>query len=290
MRGVISSVCGSLLATLLAACSGQATAETLPERDARLLDELFDAMPAQRPGQPDAYVVGFAGDGHENVFRNEVDYLETLATKRLGARGRVVSLVNHADSLGAAPRPLATLDNLRIALARIGKAMDPAEDFLLLFMTTHGTEDHELVVQLFPVVDSVIRPGDLRTALEESGIRLRVVVVSACFSGGFLPALRNQDTLAISAASADRTSFGCGRESVATDFGRAFLVEGLNRTSDFAGAFAHAASRIDQWEREEGMEPSLPQIHVGAGIARNLPTWQSALPQSLPEPYPYDPP
>lgn len=279
-----------LLVAPLASCSVPAGTETLADRDARLLDATFATMPAQRPGQSDLYVLGFAGDGHEDVFRNEIAYLETLASERLGARGRVVTLVNHADSLDATPRPLATLDNLRNALKRIGAAMDPAEDFLLLFLTTHGTEEHELVLQLFPVVDSVMHPEDLRAALDDSGIRLRVVVVSACYSGGFLPTLRGRDTLAISAASADRTSFGCGGESMVTDFGRAFLVEGLNRSSDFVAAFEHAASRIDQWEREDGLEPSLPQIQPGAGIVQILPSWQATLPQTAAVPYPYDPP
>jgi len=279
-----------LLVTPLASCGVPAGTETLADRDARLLDATFAAMPAQRPGQPDLYVVGFAGDGHEDVFRNEIAYLETLASERMDARGRVVTLVNHADSLDATPRPLATLGNLRSALKRIGAAMDPTEDFLLLFLTTHGTEDHELVLQLFPVVDSGLDPEDLRAALDDSGIRLRVVVVSACYSGGFLPALRGRDTLAISAASADRTSFGCGGESMVTDFGRAFLVEGMNRSSDFVAAFEHAADRIGHWERQDGLEPSQPQIQLGAGIVQILPTWQATLPQTATLPYPYDPP
>ncbi|GAA4868311.1 C13 family peptidase [Luteimonas vadosa] len=276
-----------LLVAPLASCGARDRSETRPQRDARLIGEIFEAMPPQRSGHPDLYVVGFAGDGHEDVFRNEVAYLEALASRRMDARGRVVSLVNHADSLGGTPRPLATLRNLRHVLARIGEEMDPAEDLLLLFLTTHGTEDHELVLQLFPVVDSVIRPGELREALDQSGIRWRVVVVSACYSGGFLPALRTPDTLAISAAGVDRTSFGCGSDSVVTDFGRAFLVEGLNQDLDFAAAFDHAATRIERWEREDSLEASMPQIHVGTGIARMLPGWRAAVPDSDPEPYPY---
>lgn len=263
-------------------------AATLAERDARLVREAVAAMPAQRPGHPDLYVVGFAGDGHEDVFRNEVEYLRTLADARLDAGGRTLLLVNHADSLGASPRPLATLASLRDALARIGAAMDREQDVLLLFMTTHGTEDHELVLQLSPLLEARITPEQLRDALADSGIRNRVVVVSACYSGGFLPALRAADALVLTAARHDRPSFGCGTASVATWFGRAWLVEGLNAGTSFIGAYDHTTVRVRAWERDEGFAPSLPQVAVGERIGAALRAWQHALPPAAPAvPYPH---
>lgn len=279
-----------VLAMLLAAASPSSSADTdatLAARDRKLLDAVFAGMPAQRPEQPDLYVVGFAGDGHEDVFRNEVLYLETLMSARFGARGRVVTLVNHAGSLGDAPRPLATLDNLRDALARIGRAMDRDEDLLLLFITTHGTADHELVLQLYPLTDAVLTPEQLRDALDDAGIRNRVLVVSACYSGGFLPVLRDPDALVITAARHDRTSFGCGSESVATYFGRAWMIEGLNRGTSFIAAYDHAARRIAQRERAGDYEPSLPQIAVGENIGKRLRAWQATLSEAPAVPYPY---
>src|SRR3546814_4398942 len=101
--------------------------------------------------------------------------LDTLALDRLDARG-VVTLVNHCDILTSAPRPLATLDNLRIALAGVGDAMDRDEDLLLLYLTMHGTEDHELAVTFPPLLEEWITPPQLRAALDDAGIRNRVVV------------------------------------------------------------------------------------------------------------------
>ncbi len=268
-----------VLAMLLAAASPSSSADadaTLAARDRKLLDAAFAAMPAQRPGRPDLYVIGFAGDGHEDVFRNEVLYLDTLMSARFGARGRVVTLVNHAGSPGETPRPLATLDNLRDALARMGHAMDRDEDLLLLFITTHGTADNELVMQLYPLIDAALTPEQLRDAFDDAGIRNRVLVVSACYSGGFLPALRGPDALVITAARHDRASFGCGSESVATYFGRAWMIEGLNRGTSFIAAYDHATREIARRERIDDYEPSLPQIAVGgeyrqavAGLAGN---------------------
>ena len=269
-----------------------ATEETLSERDRRLIEQTLDAMPPQRPGQPDLYVLGFAGDGAEDVFRNEVLYLERLMDGRFQAQGRVIGLVNHPDSLeDASARPLATLDNLSLALAGIGEAMDPDEDVLLLFVTTHGSEDHELLAALPPVVDEEIGPGELAGAIDASGIRNRVVVVSSCFSGGFLPALRSPDAVVITAARKDRTSFGCGATSQVTYFGKAWLVDALNRHHGFIAAFQDARKQVAAREAEDGFTPSLPQIHVGERIEPVLEAWRESFQPGPAVPYPYpDPP
>jgi peptidase C13-like protein len=283
--GIAAALFGLAALLLLPACAED---ESVAARDRRLLASDVAALAPQRPGQVDLYVVGFAGDSTENVFRNEVAYLDALMSKRFGARGRVVTLVNHLDSLTTTPRPLATLQNLRIALAGVGEVMDRDEDVLLLYLTLHGTEDHELAVQLPPVLEQWITPRELRRALDDAGIRNRVVAISACYSGGFIPALRGAQTLALTAARADRASFGCGSESDATYFGRAWLVDGLNRSASFVDAYDIAVGEISQWEREDGETPSLPQIEVGAEIGHRLQLWRSQLEPGAAVPYPYD--
>lgn len=264
------------------------TADTaLARRDRALLEQQLATMPASRPGHPDLYVVGFAGDGNEDVFRNEVDYLDTLAARRLDADGRVITLVNHPDSLQRHPRPLATLDNLRIALAGIGARMDRDEDLLLLYITTHGSDDHQLAVQLEGQLDTGISPKQLRAALDDAGIGYRVLVVSACYSGGFIPALRGPRTLVLTAARRDRPSFGCGSESTVTWFGRAWMVEGLNRDLDPLEAFQYAKRQITRRETVAGFEPSYPQSDVGADITERLRAWRATLPASSAIAYPH---
>lgn len=277
------------LTLTLAALPAQAGDDiSVPERDRELLQKSLAGLSPQRPGKVDLYVVGFAGDGNEDVFRNEVAYLDTLMSQRFGTSGRVVTLVNHLDSLGDAQRPLATLDNLRLALAGIGKIVDRDEDIVLLFLTTHGTEKHELISKLLPVFQATIDPQQLRGALNASGIRNRIVIVSACYSGGFVPGLRSSDSLVITASREDRTSFGCGVESNITYFGRAFLVDGLNHSDSFIGAYDIATAEIAKWEREDGQEPSMPQIDVGDGIVPRLQAWQRQLQIGASVTYPYD--
>src|SRR5690606_24217445 len=128
--------------------------------------------------------LGFAGDGDERVFANEVRHFARLAGERFDAGGRTLTLANSAHDPGGAP--MATLTALAGSLDALADRMDPAEDVLLLYLTTHGSEDHQLLVQLGDLPLSQIEPADLAGVLEASGIRWRIVMVSACFSGGFL--------------------------------------------------------------------------------------------------------
>jgi hypothetical protein len=249
----------------------------LRERQRALIESALAGLAPQRPGQPDLYVVGVGGDSTEDVFRNEAVYLETLMSKRFGARGRVLTLINHSDSLNGPPRPLATLENLRSALTGVGKTMDHEQDVLLLFMTMHGTEQHQLFVQMPPFYFDLIDPHQLRKALDDAGIRNRVLVISACYSGGFVPALKDDNTLVLTAAHKNRPSFGCGADSDITYFGRAWLVDALNTTTDFVAAFETAKTIIAEREKAEDYRPSRPQIAIGKAILPRLEAWQSQL-------------
>jgi hypothetical protein len=233
-------------------------------------------------------VLGFAGDGSEQVFLNEVRHLQALAAQRLDAAGRVLLLANHPPQPIQKPLPRATLSNLRRALAAIGAAMDPAEDLLLLYVTTHGTSEHELLLRTPDQDDAFMDARDLKQALEASGIRHRVLALSACYSGGFVRTLRDPDTLLLTAAHRDRPSFGCGNDSVATYFGRAWLVDGLNATLDFEAAFEAATLAIERREMAAGLPPSQPQINRGERIGERLAAWREAFEPGPPVPYPFE--
>lgn len=269
--------------------AANAAAEADPIDQAALAKALAAVQP-QRPGVTDLYVVGFAGDASDDVFRNETLYLKQLFEQRFGARGRVVTLVNNPDNLGEHPyAPLATYDNLYDTLAAIGKRMDRKEDALLLFVTTHGTEDHTLYVQVDQNEEDFISPQDLRTALDDAGIGNRIIVLSACYSGGFIPALRSPDTVILTAARADRPSFGCGNTSNATYFGQAWLIDAMNRSDDPLAAFDMARAAITAREKQDGELPSLPQQSLGKRIAPVLAHWRAGLRLGPALAYPYPP-
>ena len=156
-------------------------------------------------------------------------------------------------------------------------------------ITTHGNRDHTLALHMPQRFDATISPRQLRDALDEAGIRNRVLVVSACFSGGFVPVLASPDTLVMTAARRDRTSFGCGDTQSATYFGRAFLVEGLNRDGGLLAAFDYAKRQVSRRETMEGYKPSEPQLSIGDAIQPRLQAWEATLAPGPRVPYPYDP-
>lgn len=249
-----------------------------------LLDEAEAKLKPQTPGVVDLYVIAFAGDANEDVFRNEAEYVENLFGERFGAEGRVLVLENNAATV--ATRPLATLTNLSWALDDVAKKMDPAEDVLLLYMTTHGSHDHELLVDLDPLPLDQIGPDDLADALKtKPAIRWKVLVVNACYSGGFVDALRDDSTMVITSAREDRTSFGCGADSDITYFGKAFLAEALNGTTSIPEAFAQAKKSVDAWETAGKEEHSEPQIASTRSIEAKLEAWRRTLKPGAPVPF-----
>ncbi|MBS0574862.1 MAG: peptidase C13 [Proteobacteria bacterium] len=241
-----------------------------------LVDAAIARVRPSVPGRPGLYALAFAGDAEENVFRNEAAYLPTLLARRFDAQDRTVQLVNSPYTF--VRTPLATRSNLDQALAALAQRMDRDNDILLLFLTSHGSHDHQLLVEMGSLPLDQLTPQDIRMALDQAKIRWRVIVISACYSGGFIPALREPHTLVITAASADRASFGCGADSQLTWFGKAFLVDGLNHSTDFFAAFADASRQIAQWERRDRQTPSQPQLWQGALIAAKLAQWRAGLP------------
>lgn len=234
------------------------------------------------PGQPNLYAIAFAGDGSENVFRNEARYMAHAFPARLGPSTHVLVLENNPGSL--ASRPLATWSNLEDALDGLARIMHP-EDILMLYITTHGSEDHELLVDMDPLPLDQIGATDLAGILAEHPFKHKVVIVNACYSGGFIPPLAGPGTMVITAARTDRSSFGCGEQSELTWFGHAFLVDALNRTDNFQQAFRMARKQVAAWEQRDGYAASDPQISVGKGIVAQLAAWRSGLHVGAPVPF-----
>ena len=85
--------------------------------------------------------------------------------------------------------------------------------------------------------------------LDDAGIKWRIIVVSACYSGGFIDPLKDEHTLIMTASAANRTSFGCGNGSEATYFGDALFQHALRFEDSFVKAFQHARERIAERER-----------------------------------------
>ncbi|HKR75965.1 MAG TPA: C13 family peptidase [Rhodanobacter sp.] len=240
----------------------------------QMLQDALAKLGPHVPGKPNLYLVAFAGDGSEDVFRNEAEYAARMFRQRFGASAHALVLENNPASLST--RPLASWSNLEGALDGLAKVMQP-DDILMLYMATHGSEDHELLVDMDPLPLDQIGAQDLADILKEHPFKWKVVVVNACYSGGFIPPLAGDGTLVLTAARSDRSSFGCGSESELTYFGHAWLVNALNRTDNFVNAFAQAKTEIAQWEQRDKLTHSEPQSYVGKGIEAQLDAWRKGI-------------
>jgi hypothetical protein len=244
---------------------------TLSAQDARL-DAALAAIAPQRPGVVDLYVLAAGLDGGEDVFINEAAYVQRLFDVRYGTGGRSLVLANNPASIDVLP--LATHTNLRRALAGIAARMDATEDVLFVWIASHGGEDHQLLVRLDPLALAQIDPPSLAAMLADTGLVHRVVGISACYSGGYLPALSNPNNLVLTAANADQPSFGCGPDADITWFGRALLVEALNADADPVAAFASAATTVAAREAENDYDASHPQLARAPAVEAAWARWR----------------
>jgi Peptidase C13 family len=236
----------------------------------RLIDEVMAHILPTEKSEPSTYFLGFAGWAEQNVFIREVSQARDIVDERLATSGRSLLLVNHPTALHEVP--LATVTNLEIVLRRLGRIMNPQKDTLILFLTSHGIENL-FAVQFpgFPL--NHLTPQRLIQALDRSGIENRIVIISACHSGSFIPALSRPKTLVLTAARADRTSFGCANGRDWTYFGDALFNNALREEKDLVKAFHKANALIAQWEvwrRLLMQQPSEPQISVGSSIGKTL--------------------
>lgn len=252
--------------------------QELMERQPRLLEQRLQELKPQRPGVVDLYVMTFAPYAHEDVFRRESEMVSAVMQQRFDAAGRSLQLLNHAGTLEQ--WPWATPLNLRRALQHVGRLMDRDEDVLFIHLTSHGARDGQLAADFWPMSVADLTPQQLKAWLDEAGIRYRVLSISACYSGSWVQPLAGDGTLVMTAADAQHTSYGCGRRSELTFFGRAMYDEQLrSRTLSFEQAHAAARPVIEQREREAGKDDgySNPQIQAGAAIRARLTRLQARL-------------
>ena len=241
----------------------------------RMVRDSLARLSPRVAGKPNLYLLTLAGDGGEDVFRNEAEYAAQLFSTRFGPTAHSLVLENNPATLTT--HPLASWSNLEAALGGLEQIMQPDQDILLLYVTSHGSEDHFLLVQMDPLPLDQIGAQDLAGILAMHHFKWKVLVINACYSGGFVPPLRGPGTMVLTAARSDRSSFGCGSESDITYFGHAWLEDALNHTDNFVDAFKRASSEIATWEKQDKLTPSEPQLDIGSGIEQQLARWRKGI-------------
>jgi len=236
------------------------------------LDDAIDTLAPRDAATTNVFFVGFAGFEGQRVFAEEIGLAARRIDERYGAGGRSVLLVN--DRRDSVKHPLATSPALRHALIALGKRMNVDEDVLFLSLSSHGSEDSISVTSALGYWRD-LEAADLAEMLRESGIRWKVIVISACHAGSFIEHLRDENTIILTAAAADRTSFGCSDHNKLTYFGEAFYRDALPKAANLRAAFESARAAIEEREDVEGIAPSMPQAHFGAELEKKLAAFEA---------------
>jgi hypothetical protein len=213
------------------------------------------SMPAG--ADPNITVLAFGLFGAQSVFESEAKGAANIVAQRLGAN----AVIQRANTKS---RRDVTIASIQDDLEGAGQRMDRESDLLFLILTSHGSQDG-VAVQAGKRVET-LSPAHLAGMLDRAAVRHRVVVISACYSGVFIRPLATEDTLVITAADAEHSSFGCQDKVKWTYFGDAFFNTALRYTADLRSAFVAARTLISRREMRYGLVPSNPQIAGGENI------------------------
>lgn len=161
--------------------------------------------------------------------------------------------------------PFATRESLQRAVAEMRAAAEPG-DRMLVLITSHGHRDllsHVVANRRFPP----LRGQDLKVLLQPLADWDTGVVISACYSGSLIPALKHPRRWIMTAAAADRSSYGCQFHGRQTYFVAA-LLQGLQGPEIGLDAWhASATLAVSRSEEADKLTPSLPQMWVGSEVS-----------------------
>jgi hypothetical protein len=202
-------------------------------------------------------VVSFGLFGDQGVFRREASGAAQIVAGHFGSGP--INVQYNSKKGGAA-----TIEGLAMSLQAAANGMNAENDVLFLILTSHGSRAG-LAVKAGRL-EQTLTPSNLADMLARTGVRHKVVVISACYSGVFIPLLANPDVLVITAADADHASFGCQDKAKWTYFGEAFFNVALRQAKNLKDAFVVARGLVRMRELREHFEPSNPLMAGGANV------------------------
>jgi hypothetical protein len=250
-----------------------------------LIAKTLSSIQSNDASKPHAYFIGMAPFSRQDVFKRELAASTGIFETHFNAKGRTLLLQNHPDT--AETLPLASVTNLQKVADGLKSKINAENDMVVLFVTSHGSVD-SIAVDAYPLPLNHIKPADVKDALARTGAKHRVVIISACHSGSFIDDLRDDNTIIITAAREDRTSFGCSNESEWTYFTNALFNHGLHQSRDLKASFEIAKKLVAEWETKAGVQVSEPQMHVGRNAevawSKLMPYFDSTVSESLPTP------
>lgn len=220
------------------------------------------AAPARRAGKWQVVLV--AGDRAQPVFDNATrtlgDWLVAKGVPAGNIHRFTASLRELAPGSGRAVKSQ-LLDSIATLPARSG-------DRCLVFVTSHGTRDEGVYLA---AANETLAPAELANALAQGcGHVPTVTIISACYSGIFeTPVMEKPNRIILTAARADRSSFGCQADRTYTFFDEC-LLGALPKAATWHAVYDQTSVCVRQMEQKLNETPSEPQAYFGAAV-RKLP-------------------
>jgi len=218
-------------------------------------------------GHPNIYAVAIDPLARQKLFSREAKVaLQDFAANYGGTAGSGVLLSNSPDDMTDAP--LATRQNIADVLGRIGSmTRSSPDDVVVIYLVSHGGPDASLETGMSGGMGILAITADsMAAAINRAQIGRRVIIISACFSGSWIPKLADDNAIIITAAQADRTSFGCAENRPLTYFGEAFLHGPFAQGASLHDSYEGAKKTVTQQESDEKLLNSNPQFYVGKNM------------------------
>ncbi|MGS2717160.1 C13 family peptidase [Eionea flava] len=259
------------------AVSPSVMAEHALYHQSALLQSSLAAIEQENPELIDLYFVGIGGDGSQGVFRREVSSVKQWFDQYYHTAHRSIALIN--NRLEYDQHPLATQTSIQQTLDAVAEKMDNENDVLFVYLSSHGSSDFRFYLYQPGLSLDSLPAEQLGEILSALPVRHKVVVISACYSGGFIKEIKDDYMMVITAASADKTSFGCSDRSTMTYFGEAFFKDALFNqdapSATFIDAFERARDIVKGREAAQGLENSNPLIYKPKAIVAHLEKWRA---------------
>ncbi|MCF2871916.1 C13 family peptidase [Octadecabacter sp. G9-8] len=182
------------------------------------------------------------------------------------------------DAFGFTSSRLSTPDPavMQSELVEMAAQAVDGRDTVVVMLTSHGSPDLMAVKTQPNGPVSAVSADTLAEFLAPLANDRQILILQACFSGSLIDELRSPNRIIMTAASADRSSFGCNPESDNTWF-----IRSLNRAMLEVGAqggsweqiFARTRALVAADEAANGYPASNPQRFVGANMRS---TWTTS--------------
>jgi hypothetical protein len=206
-------------------------------------------------------VVLAAGDDAEPVFDNATRAFD----QRLIAAGVPAGHIHRLSASAAELSSNVESANAKAVLQRIAALPVRPGDRCLVFLTSHGERGAGVWLARS---NMALSPDELADALSRGcGSAPTVVIVSACYSGGFAAGkMAKPNRIILTAARSDRPSFGCQPHRRYNFFDEC-LLGALPKSATWRVAFDKSAHCVRQMERALGERASQPQAYFGTTVA-----------------------